>query len=118
MAKIVLVADDDARLREMMKRILTDAGYAAWVAGTWIEIQDAIRHEPENNPTCYVMDMLGRAGEGQGKDAAKRIIERLRKPVIWTSAVEPAPKGALSVPKGARFGPRLLEAVRKLIGDP
>jgi DNA-binding NtrC family response regulator len=118
MAQIVLVVDGDRRLRQSIKQVLADSGYDARTASNQIEVRDAIGHDPQNDPACYIMDSLDPNNTRGGQDMAKTIVTRLKKPVIWTSAFEPAPAGTTAVPKGGRFRERLLAAVLELIGKP
>jgi two-component system response regulator AtoC len=66
--KSVLVADDDASIRSLLKQLLQDEGYAVNEAATGVEVVDKVR---ESSPDLVIMDV--RMPELDGIEALSRL---------------------------------------------
>jgi len=66
--KTLLVADDDASIRSLLKQLLSDEGFAVQEASTGIEVVDKVR---ESSPDLVIMDV--RMPELDGIEALSRV---------------------------------------------
>ncbi len=66
--KAILVADDDASIRSLLKQLLQDAGYAVHEAATGVEVVDKVK---ESSPDLVIMDV--RMPELDGIEALSRL---------------------------------------------
>ena len=66
--KTVLVADDDAAIRSLLRQVLQDEGYVVQEAATGIEVVDKVK---ENGPDLVIMDV--RMPELDGIEALSRV---------------------------------------------
>jgi two-component system response regulator AtoC len=66
--KTLLVADDDASIRSLLKQLLSDEGFAVLEASTGIEVVDKVR---ESSPDLVIMDV--RMPELDGIEALARL---------------------------------------------
>ena len=66
--KTLLVADDDASIRSLLKQLLSDEGFAVQEASTGIEVVDKVK---ESSPDLVIMDV--RMPELDGIEALSRV---------------------------------------------
>jgi two-component system response regulator AtoC len=66
--KVILVADDDASIRSLLKQLLADQGFAVHEASTGIEVVDKVK---ESSPDLVIMDV--RMPELDGIEALARL---------------------------------------------
>src|SRR3990172_3943137 len=66
--KTVLVADDDAAIRSLLRQVLQDEGYVVQEAATGVEVVDKVK---ENGPDLVIMDV--RMPELDGIEALSRV---------------------------------------------
>ena len=66
--KTILVADDDASIRSLLKQLLVDEGFAVQEAATGIEVVDKVK---ESSPDLVIMDV--RMPELDGIEALSRL---------------------------------------------
>jgi two-component system, NtrC family, response regulator AtoC len=66
--KTILVADDDASIRSLLKQLLSDEGFAVHEASTGIEVVDKVK---ESSPDLVIMDV--RMPELDGIEALARL---------------------------------------------
>ncbi|HEX9436832.1 MAG TPA: sigma-54 dependent transcriptional regulator [Candidatus Limnocylindria bacterium] len=66
--KAIVVADDDASIRSLLKQLLQDEGYAVHEASTGIEVVDRVK---ESSPDLVIMDV--RMPELDGIEALSRV---------------------------------------------
>src|SRR5205085_4695505 len=66
--KTILVADDDASIRSLLKQLLSDEGFAVQEASTGIEVVDKVK---ESSPDLVIMDV--RMPELDGIEALSRV---------------------------------------------
>jgi two-component system, NtrC family, response regulator AtoC len=66
--KSILVADDDASIRSLLKQLLQEEGYAVGEAATGVEVVDKVK---ENAPDLVIMDV--RMPELDGIEALSRV---------------------------------------------
>ncbi len=66
--KAILVADDDASIRSLLRQLLQDEGYAVQEAATGVEVVDKVK---ENSPDLVIMDV--RMPELDGIEALSRV---------------------------------------------
>lgn len=120
MAKSVLICDDAAFMRVMIKDILTKNGYD--VAGEAENGLKAVEKYNETKPDLVMMDIT--MPEMDGIQALKKIKEAdANATVIMCSAIGTAGNGYESIQSGAKDfivkpfqADRVLEAVKKAIG--
>ena len=63
---LVLIADDDASIRSLLKQLLSDEGYSVVEATTGTEVVDKVK---ETNPDLVIMDV--RMPELDGLDVTR-----------------------------------------------
>ncbi len=78
----ILIVDDDAMAREILKRILEHAGYEVMTAGSGVE---ALRKLHEGIPHLVVVDLM--MPEMDGFELCRRIKSHLDVPIMILSAV-------------------------------
>src|SRR5437879_10506832 len=78
----ILIVDDDAMAREILKRILEHAGYEVMTAGSGPE---ALRKLHEGIPHLVVVDLM--MPEMDGFELCRRIKSHLDVPIVILSAV-------------------------------
>src|SRR5206468_327163 len=66
--RTILVADDDASIRSLLKQLLTDEGYAVLEAATGTEVVEQVKAQ---NPDLVIMDV--RMPELDGIEALQKI---------------------------------------------
>ena len=66
--KTILVADDDASIRSLLKQLLSDEGFAVVEASTGVEVVDKVK---ESSPDLVIMDV--RMPELDGIEALSRV---------------------------------------------
>ena len=66
--KVILVADDDASIRSLLRQLLQDEGYAVHEAATGVEVVDRVK---ESSPDLVIMDV--RMPELDGIEALSRV---------------------------------------------
>ena len=66
--KAVLVADDDAPVRSLLRQVLQEEGYAVQEAATGVEVVDKVK---EGSPDLVIMDV--RMPELDGIEALSRV---------------------------------------------
>ena len=66
--KVILVADDDASIRSLLKQLLADEGFAVVEASTGVEVVDKVK---ESSPDLVIMDV--RMPELDGIEALSRV---------------------------------------------
>ena len=66
--KSIVVADDDASIRSLLRQLLSDEGYSVQEAATGVEVVDKVR---EGSPDLVIMDV--RMPELDGIEALSRV---------------------------------------------
>jgi len=66
--KTILVADDDASIRSLLKQLLVDEGFAVQEASTGVEVVEKVK---ESSPDLVIMDV--RMPELDGIEALSRL---------------------------------------------
>jgi CheY-like chemotaxis protein len=114
LSRRVLIVDDDADLRCMLRSLLAAEGFAVYTAShgqSALRLLDLLRPAPR----CVILDL--QMPVMNGWEFMERLQERLLKPavVVLSSADRPPPGARHYFPKPPRFD-ALLEAVRDCCG--
>lgn len=106
----VLVVDDELDIRESLKEILEDEGYAVLVAGDGRQALSVLRAGPR--PCVVILDIIMPIMSGTEMYAAMQADAQLAEIPVIISTSDPsrAPSGVLIMRKPISV-PRLLEAV-------
>ena len=116
----VLVVDDHAPVRELVRLVLEGAGYAVREAADGAE---ALRRVRETRPGVILLDLTMPGLDGPGFVAAYRAQPGPAAPVVVMSAAPEAPRWAAVLGATGRVGkpfalPELLAAVARVVGPP
>src|SRR6266513_6308335 len=76
--RTILVADDDASIRSLLKQILSDEGYSVVEATTGTEVVEKVK---ETNPDLVIMDV--RIPELDGIEALSKLRVSSPKTKVW-----------------------------------
>jgi two-component system, response regulator PdtaR len=77
----ILVADDDASIRSLLKQLLSDEGYSVAEAATGSEVVENVKAQ---SPDLVIMDV--RMPELDGIEAARRILAERQLPIVMVTA--------------------------------
>ena len=121
MAATILIVDDAAFMRAMLKRILDDAGYE--IVGEAVNGKESVQLYEELNPDLVTMDMV--MPEMGGMEALQAIRGRDRKAkVVIVSAVDQRENLLEAIRSGATEyivkpfdESRVMKAVRRALGQ-
>lgn len=111
----VLLVDDDAELREMLREMLEAAGYDVYCASNGKEALDLL-HRADPPPGLILLDLMMPIMTGEEMLAALKQVHALAAiPVTIVSGHDTPPKGAPYLKKPVDFG-ALLGVVQKTCG--
>ncbi|WP_434044343.1 MULTISPECIES: response regulator [Sorangium] len=111
----VLLVDDDAELREMLREMLESAGYDVYCASNGKEALDLL-HQADPPPGLILLDLMMPIMTGEEMLAALKQVHALAAiPVTIVSGHDGPPEGAAYLKKPVDFG-ALLGVVQKTCG--